>query len=758
LRRFLSILLLAVGVLWPGFLATQADAQSNTVIREIVVEGGQRIEPETVRSYLLVREGDAFDPLRINRSLKSLFATGLFADVTIRRRGGVLVVNVTENPVINRIAFEGNERLKDEELRTEVTLRPRIIFTRSKVQADVKRILTLYRRNGRFAATVEPKVIQLPQNRINLVLEISEGSLTEVRKIRFLGNREFSDGDLLDEIRTRETRWYRLFSSDDRYDPDRLTLDRELLRRYYLNEGFADFRVMSAVAELTPDRSDFFITFTVDEGPRYQFGVVDVDVKLRGLDSEAVKEQMEVAQGDWYGVDAIDKTVDAISESVGTLGYAFVDVRPRLNRDRESKTIDVTFEVNEGPRVFVERIDIGGNVRTVDEVIRREFRLVEGDAFNASKLGRSRQRVQNLGFFGKVQVARVPGSAPDKTVIEVNVEEKSTGALTFGAGYSTSQGPLGDITIREKNLLGKGYDTKLSFTLAGTGSEVDFSFTDPYFLGREIAAGGDIFLVNQDLQDTQSHDIEKKGFALRASYPITENIRQGYKYLFEMSDVTDVDDSASRFIKAAEGEETISQVGHFITYDTRDNRFSPNEGWYASLSNDVAGLGGTKSFFRNRVLLAKFFEIDKEWVLQVSGTAGSIIGLGEDVDLTDRSFIGGESVRGFETSGIGPRDTSTDDALGGELYYTGKIQLRFPLGFPQEIPVNGRVFTDFGGLTSISDSGTEVQDTGSVRAASGVGFTWRSNFGPIGLDIGLPWLKEDFDREETVRINFGTRF
>ncbi|MBC8158794.1 MAG: outer membrane protein assembly factor BamA, partial [Alphaproteobacteria bacterium] len=483
------MVLLVAGVLLPGVLATQADAQSNGVIREIIVEGGQRIEIDTVRSYLLIREGDAFDPLRVNRSLKSLFATGLFADVAIRRRGDTLVVNVTENPVINRIAFEGNDRLKDEELETEVTLRPRIIYTRSKVQADVKRILTLYRRKGRFAATVEPKVIQLPQNRVNLVFEISEGSTTEIRKIRFVGNREYSDGDLLDEIRTRETRWYRLFSSDDRYDPDRLTLDRELLRRFYLNEGFADFRVMSAVAELTPDRTDFFITFTVDEGERYTFGEVEVDVTLRDLDPEVVKDLMEIEQGDWYEVDAVDDAVDVISESVGTLGYAFVDVRPRLNRDHETHTIDVTFEVNEGPRVFVERIDIGGNVRTVDEVVRREFRLVEGDAFNASKLGRSRQRIQNLGFFGKVRVARVPGSAPDKTVIEVEVEEKSTGALTFGAGYSTSQGPLGDITIREKNLLGKGYDAKLGFTLAGTGSELDFSFTDPYFMGREVAAG-----------------------------------------------------------------------------------------------------------------------------------------------------------------------------------------------------------------------------------------------------------------------------
>jgi outer membrane protein insertion porin family len=733
-------------------------AQSGDVVREIVVDGVQRIEPDTVRSYLLIREGDSFDPLRINRSLKSLFATGLFADVAIRRRADALVVTLVENPVINRIAFEGNKSIKDEDLRAEVTLRPRVIYTRSKVQTDVKRILTLYRRKGRFAATVEPKVIQLPQNRVDLVFEVGEGAQTEIRKIRFVGNREFDDGDLREVIRTRETRWYRFFSSDDRYDPDRLTLDRELLRRYYLKEGFADFRVVSAVAELTPNREDFFITFMIDEGARYRFGEINVDVTLRDLDPEVVTGVIEVEEGDWYDADAIDETVDDITIEVGTRGFAFVDVRPRVDRNRENQVINLTFEVNEGPRVFVERIDVAGNMRTEDKVIRREFKLVEGDAFNAAKLNRSRQRVQNLGFFGKVGVARVPGSAPDKTILEVNVEEKSTGALTFGAGFSTSDGPLGDITISERNLLGKGYNTSLSFTLSGSGSELDFSFTDPYFMDREVAAGFDVFWVSQDLQDESSYDLEKQGFTLRGNYPLTENVRQGLSYTFQTSEVTDVDSSASRLIKESEGEETLSQVSHWISYDTRDSKFAPTEGWYANVRNDVAGLGGSKQFLRNRATLANFIPIADEWVMQTSGRVGAIIGFSEDVDLTDRFFIGGESLRGFQTSGVGPRDRTTDDSLGGEYFYAGTLQLSFPLGLPPEIPVNGRVFTDVGSVWEVNPTGPEVQDEASLRAASGIGFTWRSNFGPIGLDLALPWLKEDFDRDENIRVNFGTRF
>lgn len=761
MRRYLTVIfLMLVCVVLTAAPArrSQAQVQAAGVVQEVIVEGVQRVEPDTVRSYLLIREGDTFDALRINRSLKSLFATGLFADVTIQRRGNALVVSIVENPVINRIAFEGNRQLKDEDLLGEVTLRPRVIYTRSKVQSDVKRVLTLYRLKGLFAATVEPKVIQLPQNRVDLVFEVSEGAQTEIRKIRFVGNREFDDGDLREVIRTRESRWFRFFSSDDRYDPDRLTLDRELMRRFYLSEGFADFRVVSAVAELTPDRKDFFITFTVEEGARFEFGEVDLEVTLRDLDPEQVRDIIEIDSGDWYDADAVEETVDDLSLGVGTLGFAFVDVRPRINRDRENQKIDVTFEVNEGPRVFVERIDIIGNSRTVDNVIRREFRLVEGDAFNSAKLSRSRQRIQNLGFFSKVRVDRVPGSAPDKTVVEVEVEEKSTGALTFGAGFSTAQGPLGDITIRERNLLGKGYDTKLSFTIAGSGSEFDFSFTDPYFMGREVAAGVDAFWATQDLQDESSYDLDRKGFALRSSYPITENLRQGFKYTFQVTEVTDVDSEASRFIKESEGKETLSQIGHTLTYDTRDSRFDPTEGWYASIGNDLAGLGGTKTFIRNQGTLAKFFSVTDDLVLQMSGRAGAIVGIGEDVNLTDRFFLGGNSLRGFETAGLGPRDTATDDSLGGELFYSGTAQLTFPLGLPQEIPVTGRVFTDVGSLWEVNPSGAGVEDSGSLRASSGLGFTWRSNFGPIGIDLAFPWLKEDYDREETVRVNFGTRF
>ncbi|MFB3118595.1 MAG: outer membrane protein assembly factor BamA, partial [Myxococcota bacterium] len=383
---------------------------SGGIIREIRIEGTQRIEPETVRSYMRVNPGDPFDPLRLDKSLKNLFSTGLFADVTLRREGATLIVSVVENPIINRLAFEGNDRLDDDALAGEVTLRPRVVFTRTKAQNDTQRLLEIYRRSGRYAATVEPKVIQLPQNRVDLVFEINEGPLTTIQSINFIGNRVFSDSSLRGEITTAETAFWKIWTSDDTYDPDRLTFDRELLRRFYLEEGYADFRVVSVVAELLPDREGFIVTFTVEEGERQKFGTINVSTTLPKLDPESLRGDLLAEEGEWYNAGLVEETIDNLTEFVGNLGYAFVDIRPRSERDRENRLIHITFEIQEGPKVFVERIDIQGNERTLDRVIRREFRLVEGDAFNTAKLRRSRQRIRNLGFFRTVDVETQPGS------------------------------------------------------------------------------------------------------------------------------------------------------------------------------------------------------------------------------------------------------------------------------------------------------------------------------------------------------------
>lgn len=752
LKRSAAWVLVLMALLLGGEVLAQG------AIGEIRVSGVQRIDPETVRSYLSVRTGDPFDPDRLDRSLKTLFATGLFADVSFQREGAALVVNVVENPIINRIAFEGNKRIDSETLTPEVTLRPRVVYTRTKVQNDVKRILDLYRRKGRFAATVEPKIIQLPQNRVDLVFEIEEGELTGVRRISFVGNKRYGDSALRGVIQTKESAWYRILSSDDNYDPDRVSFDRELLRKHYLNAGYADFRVVSAVAELVPERTGFFITFTVDEGERYKFGNVDIKAELKNLDPQLLRSDVKFESGDWYSAEKVDEAIQQMTVRLGNLGYAFVDIQPQIERKREEKQVNLVFEIKEGPKVYVERIDIVGNVRTLDKVVRREFRLVEGDAFNAAKLQRSRQRIQGLGFFKKAEVTNIQGSAPDKTVIKVEVVEKSTGEISFGAGFSTQDALLGQVELRERNLLGRGQDVRIAGILSTRRREVDFSFTEPYFLDRDVSAGFDLFHVTRDNQDTSSYDDKRTGFGLRFGYQLSEAMRQTLRYSLSDIEIENVKTTASRIIRESEGRRITSLVGQDLLYDRRDNRVDPTDGYFMRFSTDLAGFGGDGRFVRPSVGGGWFYPIAADYVISVLGQAGMVYGLGEDVAIQDRYFIGGSSLRGFRGSGIGPRDATTGDALGGNKYYTATTEMSFPLGLPKDIPVLGRLFVEAGSLWGIDASGPEIRDEGSLRASAGIGFSISSPVGPIRIDLARAFLKEQYDKTELLRFSFGTRF
>ena len=785
-----AVIAAAVGWLSPAVAQRHAPAAASPAaaaaaapggrIADIRVEGIQRIEPETVRSYLLLKAGDAWDAERVDNSLKALFATGLFADVKMIREGNTLVVRVVENPIINRIAFEGNSKLSDKDLTSEIQLRPRLVYTRTKVQNDVRRILQLYRRRGRFAATVEPKVIQLSENRVDLVFEINEGPSTGVRSINFVGNTHFSDSTLRGVIETKESRWYRFLSTSDTYDPDRLTYDRELLRKFYLSEGYADFRVISAVAELTPDRDGFVITFTVEEGERYHFGKVDVDIKLKDLPRDAVLPLLTIHSGDWYDADAVEHSIAALTDALGNRGYAFVEVKPEISRHRDQHTLDVLFHVQEGPQVYVERIDINGNVRTLDKVIRREFRLVEGDAFNTSKMERSKERIKNLGFFKKVEVSANPGSAPDRSVITVEVEEQSTGELSLGVGFSTSDGPLADITVRERNFLGRGQDVRIGAVVSLRSQQVDLSFTEPYFLDKNIAAGFDLFEIKTSPTTNFFSGVAPTfqqfsyGGALRTGYQISENLRQTWKYTLRSDDITNVTSNASLFIQLQQGAHLTSALGQVLLYDRRDNRLEPTSGYFASIGNDFAGVGFGVQYIRNKLNAGYYYAVAPEWVLSVTGEVGDIFGWGgQQVLLQDLIFVGGDNLRGFEAAGIGPRDTISGDALGGNKYYVGSLALGIPLGLPKELGITGRFFTDFGSLwgndqknlvltpAQLAATGgiqPQIRDSTGIRASAGFGVSWKSPVGPIRLDIALPLKKESFDKTQIFNVSFGTRF
>jgi outer membrane protein insertion porin family len=754
-RRGILVLVLAAAVVSQAFAQGQPVAGT---VRDIVVEGNQRIELSTIQNYLTLQPGSAYSSAEADKSLKALFATGLFADVNLRMQGSTLVVRVTENPVINRILFEGNRRIAVEQLRSELQLKARQVYTRAKVQADTQRIQQIYRRSGRFAATVEPKVIQLEQNRVDLVFEISEGAVTGVSRIRFIGNSRFSDSQLREQIQTKESAWWRFLSSDDSYDPDRVTFDREKLRKFYLSKGYADFAVTNAVAELLPNREKFLITFTVEEGERYRFGKMDVVSDLKGVDGAQMREFVATKTGDVYNADQVEKTVQDITTELGRFGYAFVDVRPDVNKDREKRIIDVTYRIGESPRVFVERIDIVGNVRTLDKVVRREFRLAEGDAFNSAKLRRTRTRLRGLNFFEKVEISENRGSAPDKVVLTAEVTEKSTGELSFGVGYSTTESVLGDISIRERNLLGRGQDAKLGFSLSTKRQQIDSSFTEPYFLDRELAAGVDVLRRRTDYTDRSSLDQTTTSLTPRLAYPITENLSQMVYYRIRQDEIDNIETSASRFVQAQEGKYLTSAVGHALTYDRRDDKIEPTSGYLLRLTQEFAGIGGTEHYVKNVATAAKYFAVGDETVLTLGTEFGMINGLSDEVRLPNRFFIGGDSFKGFETGGIGPRDITTRDALGGTKYYTAEADMTFPIGLPNEFGIKGRVFTIAGTLWDTPDSGSEVVDDSSIRVSIGTGVQWKSPLGLIRVDFGFPLVKEDYDEREVVRINFGSRF
>jgi len=735
---------------------------SGDPIQQVVIEGNQRIEADTIRSYMEINPGDPFDAAKVDRALKNLFATGLFADVHLRRDANNLVVSVVENPIINKLAFEGNDRIKDEQLTSEVQLKPRQVYTQTRVQADVKRILDLYRRSGRFAATVDPKVIKLDQNRVNLVFEINEGDVTQVERIDFVGNKTFSDNSLRDEIATKESAFYRFLSTTDTYDPDRLTVDKENLRKFYLSEGYADFRVLSAVAELSPDQEAFFITFTVEEGERYKLGKVDVKTTLKDLDPKSLMGDVTTKEGDWYDASKVDDTVQAISDHVGSLGYAFVDVRPRIDRDAKKHVLNLTYDIQEGPKVYVERIDISGNVRTQDKVIRREFRLAEGDAFSTEKLHRTEQRLRNLGFFETVDITTVPSTAPDKTIVKVKVKEQSTGELSFGAGYSTSLGPLGSIGLRERNLLGKGQDARIDLTISGKRSSGSISFTDPYFLDKDVSAGIDVFYRRLT---PDANDEDQIGFGLRMGYDISEYLRNTLSYQFRADRIHDVDHDAAQVIFDEVGWKYYSIIGTTLSYDKRDSTIDPRDGYNLQLDVHYSGLGGDVKYVQGKVSGGYYYPVTKDVTLSTTQEVGYIEPLfGDYLHYPDGFFLGGPgSLRGFDDRGVGPREVGADKgdgSIGGQFLWDGTVQASFPLGLPEEYAIRGRVFSDFGVLTGYKtkDNDEEIIDDGSIRASAGFGLTWVSPFGPLAIDLAYPFLRQKEDEKEYFSFSFGTNF
>ena len=761
-----------------------AHAQSAGTVTAIRVEGNKRVEPETVRTYLTFNVGDPYDLAKIDESLKALFATGLFEDVRIRREGSTVVIVVVENPIVAKVAFEGNKEIEADSLSSEVQLKPRAVYTRARVQADVQRILDLYRRQGMYAAQVDPKIIKLENSRINVVFEINEGPKTKVRAIHFLGNAAFSDSQLRYVISTTQTNWLSFLKGTNIYDPDRLNLDRELLRQFYLKNGYADVRIVSATADLDRDDQGFFITFTIDEGPKYRFGDVDVESALPSVNLPALRKVIMSRPGRVYDAQRIEKTAEALTVTASQEGYAFAQVKPRFDRDEVSRRINVTYVIEEGPRVYIERINIVGNFRTQDQVIRREFNVAEGDAFNRLLVEAAKRRLKALGFFKSVDIDTQPGSSPDRVVLVVTVVEQPTGELSFGAGFSTSEGIIGDISVTERNLMGKGQYVRLSFSGSLERAQADFSFTQPHFLDRNLAAGFDLFskVIDYTNISVSSYTQSDYGGDIRMGFPIAYNTQLGFRYKFEREDIYDVATNASLAVKASEGVAYVSSVGYTVAYDSRNLPQSPSSGIFVSFSQDLAGVGGNVDYFRSVADGRGYYPLTNKITLVGRVQGGVIDGWGgQDVRMTDLFFKGGETIRGFQLAGYGPRDACEDpstgqhissftcqrDPLGGQIYWAATAEARFPLpGVPDNLGMQGAVFVDAGSLFDPSgiatkaavQEGSFINDSSQVRMSTGVSLIWQSPLGPLRADFGEALLKASYDKTEVFRFGASTNF
>ena len=792
------------------------------VATSITVEGNRRVESDTIRSYFILKPGERLDPAKVDEGIKAMFATGLFADVRPTWAGSRLIITVVENQLISRVAFEGNKRVKDEQLTQEVQSKPRGALSRPTVQSDVQRIVEIYRRNGRYDVAVTPKIIERPNNRVDLIFEIKEGGKTTVKEIAFVGNRAYSTWRLRDVIKTGQSNLLSFLKNNDLYDPDRVESDRELLRRFYLKNGYADVRIVSAVAEFDPSRNGFVLTFTIEEGDRYTFGSIDIQSNVRDVDPNRLRGLLRTSPGATYNAEAVEKSVEDMTIEVSKRGYAFAQVRPRGDRNFQTHQVSIVFVVEEGARAYIERINLRGNTRTRDYVIRREFDIAEGDAYNKVLVDRAERRLKNLGYFKTVKILTEPGSAADRVILNVELEEQSTGEFSVAGGYSTSDGLVAEVSIGERNLLGRGQVARAAVTVGQRTRGLEINFGEPYFLDYRLAFGIDFFAKQVDSSSYYTYRQETIGGGFRFGIPLREDLGLQLRYsvyqqridldgmLMNCNNINPdfatsfptfpgvngpatlppagysgltscyADGEASAAVKqqVAAGPAIVSLVGYGLVYNTLDNNRNPTRGLIVDLRQDLAGVGGDVNFLRTTGEARYYYELMSDVISVMKVQGGYVTGWGsKDLRMLDHFQMGPNLVRGFQTAGIGPRDLTlgtTQDALGGTVYWGTSFEVQVPIwGLPKDFGMRFAMFADAGsvwdyrgptkfagGLSVTTVDPFTGKDTNAmtVRSSVGAGIIWDSPFGPIRVDYAFPLSKDPNDRTQELRFSGGTKF
>jgi outer membrane protein insertion porin family len=797
-RLFAALMLFVVpaaATLAMMLLSSPVAAQT---VDTIQVEGNRRVEVETIRSYFKPGPGGHLDQGEIDDGLKSLIETGLFQDVKINNVGGHLVVSVVENPVIGRVAFEGNKKVKDDQLSAEVQSKPRGTFSRPMVQSDAERIAEIYRHSGRYDVHVTPEIIEQPNNRVDLIFTITEGEKTGIKTIEFIGNVAYSSYRLKDVIKTRESNLLSFLGGNDVYDPDRIEADRDLIRRFYLSHGFADVQVVAALTEYDPDKKGFLVSFKIEEGQQYRVASVNFQSSIATLDGNTLSSFSRVYVGSLYNAEALEKSVEEMQIEASRRGYAFAIVKPRGDRNFEAHTVSITFAIDEGPRTYIERIEIKGNTRTRDYVIRREFDISEGDAYNRALVDRAERRLKNLDFFKTVKITTEPGSSSDRVVLIVDLEEKSTGDFSVSGGYSTTDGPLAEVSISEKNFLGRGLFAKASVTYGEYARGVSLSFVEPYLLDYRVAAGLDVYYRQQLANDDISYGTTTIGFSPRLGFALREDLSLQLRYsLYEQSislpstldncnnlagpnflptpayinqvlgGVDPTGNSQNGFVpgcladgesslpvreELAQGAEWVSSVGYTLNYNTLDNTKNPTDGLLLDFKQDFAGVGGDVSYLKSTIDGKYYAPLVADVVGIVHLQAGTLNQVGDTpLRMLDNFQMGPNLVRGFAPNGIGPRDltffpfTGTGDALGGTKYWGASMEFQMPFWFlPKEVGLKGAVYADAGSLWDYQGP-TSNAATGEINGlVNGKFCTCAMNFDDSNVvrssvGVGLIW-------------------
>lgn len=740
-------------------------------VARIIISGNKRVETSTIESYLGLKVGDEYNNLRQNQAVKSLYATTLFDNINIRFVQGKLIVDVVETPFVSKVEFQGNSKIKSSTLQKDMLTHSGESLSRAKIQTDVEKIKELYKRSGRFSANVQPQIVEQENGRVKVIYNISEGPKTGIKRIYFAGNENYRDSELRSIILTKESRWFRFLETNDAYDPDRIEYDKELIKEFYRSVGFADFRVISATAELAPTKEHFTVTYSIEEGEKYNFGKVDISNKLTDVDVSEITKSINIKSGQTFNMKAVEKIAEKMSDLLANKGYPQLAVYPETTNNPETKLVDVLFVIDKADKIFVREMNIEGNVKTEDKVIRREFKISEGDVFNRAYIDKAEQNLRNLDYFEKVSIKMLPTDIRDRYDINVQVEEKSTSSIGLDVGYNTVGGLFTRVSFQERNLLGTGKYLSAGVQAAKKSNSYYLGLTDPHFLDKDISLGGNIFKSQSGrssgfLQAEQNYSQKSVGVSSSLGYNIAEDLSHSIDYTIKKDRLDAPAQTASRMVLEERGSFTTSALGHTLTYDQTDSRIIPKNGYLASVTQEYAGVGGNNKYLKHEVD-GKYFKsfVNNKVTVKVSGSAGNIKKMSKrGVRISDRFNLGDYTLRGFSYGGIGPRDKITDEGLGGQNYYAGSVEVNFPVGMPEEFNLSGAAFIDVGSIWDINIkpgsnyTKNDFYNDKQMRASVGLGLIWITRFAPIRVDWAVPIRKKPYDDKQNLHIKFSTHF